>query len=80
MIFDLEEVQNVCYTLEKKFEDSLRFEKDMGLRKKLISDFCEIANRWGFLFHPLCFRLKWVKSGKKREKFFFFLFRLWDTC
>ena len=46
----------------------------MGLRKKLTSDFCEIANRWVFLFYPLYFRLKWVKSGKITGKNFFLSF------
>ena len=48
---------------------SSRLEKVVDFWKKSTSDFSWIAKRWGFFLHPLCFRLKWVKSGEKRNFF-----------
>ena len=53
---------------------SSHFEKVVDFWKKSTSDFSWIAKRWVFFLYPLCFRLKWVKSGEKRKYFFKFSF------
>ena len=63
----------------KNIRFSSHFEKVVDFWKKSTSDFSWIAKRCFFL-HPLCFRLKWVKSGEKRNffKIFFFVFLTHD--
>ena len=83
-LFDLRcrcEVGSSWFFIPKKFKGcampsrkniwfSSHFEKVVDFWKKSTSDFSWIAKRWVFFLYPLCFRLKWVKSGEKRKYFF----------